>query len=713
MYETHNPGFCYHCTGAIKENGLTTKQRAPKDSYEFVRSIVFTDDQVDPRKVLCLHLLTAHSTRWNDNDDSTIRPVTSLLEKAKNKHYSGAWNNILPCYVVDREEAWNGTTPENVKLHEDPRKLSLEDQAIRDFEAKCRQYMDNNVDFDEALSTNAKHTRIALGGLEKMPTISPHVYSLLGPSHELRIKQALAKGVVRKKFVHSNMELDESNEKSLSFCLDDDDDDDLSSRTTTDASNRNWVARSTHSPSRRSTIGSSRKLDRGITMLKSKRSKPREYMAYRSKNDDTQKGLMGIKSSFRVIKGAPSKTSSTKSPFRSIFDGHPSTNSLLSATLSPETIRRYRKCIYLNTPARCIELRNKDHRIVPILVNYQIQALVQTVLEVLERVNPDKWRKIIETAKNTDEIKKMLLCPEIQNFAQSLLGQSMMSSPECFVVSVATVANEIDFQFERVLEKEIVALTLEIPSAPSLYALVSEIRNNIFLDTKKTTQPKDSTKKISLSPNEQKHEKENNEKMYSNYDKKMPRANKNRKDRKDSLKGNEKNKLPKENSDDITEKYFERCPKKSLKTRTGEQRISSGNILATRTSNAKTWKGAQDLGHLDADHVILRRMTNTQRILVGQMCASLKGKRINNQGLINETVPLAALITPALSRDSIKLLTRGTMYAKPDTVKKQQEGTEDNVAVPDKLTGPLLAKIRQDIAENETKQRLKYFLTWF
>ncbi|XP_076626866.1 uncharacterized protein LOC143344578 [Colletes latitarsis] len=699
MYETHNPGFCYHCTGAIKENGLTTKKRAPKDSYEFVRSIVFTNDQVDPRKVLCLHLLTAHSTRWNDNDDSTIRPITPLLEKAKNKHYSGAWNNILPCYVVDREEAWNGTTPENVKLHEDPRKLSLEDQAIRDFEAKCKQYMDNNVDFDEALSTNAKHTRIALGGLEKMPTISPHVYSLLGPSHELRIKQALAEGVVRKKLVHSNMELDESNEKSLSFCLDDDDDDDLSSRTTTDASNRNWVARSTHSPSRRSTIGSSRKLDRGITTLKSKRSNLKEYMVYKSKNDDTQKGLMTVKSSFRVIKGAPSKTSSTKSPFRSIFDGHLSTNSLLSATLSPETIRKYRKCIYLNTPARCIEFRNKDHRIVPILVNYQIQALVQTVLEVLERVNPEKWRKIIETAKNTEEIKKMLLCPEIQNFAQSLLGQSMMSSPESFVVSVATVANEIDFQFDRILEKEIVALTLEIPSAPSLYALVSEIRNNIFLETKKTTQPKDNTKKISLSPNKQKDEKENNEKMYSNYDNKMPRTNRNRKDhniqdnrikKQDSLKGNKKNKL--------------------LKTKPGEQRISSGNILATRTSNAKTWKGAQDLGHLDADHVILRRMTNTQRILVGQMCASLKGKRINNQGLINETVPLAALITPALSRDSIKLLTRGTMYAKPDTVKKQQEGTEDNVAVPDKLTGPLLAKIRQDIAENETKQRLKYFL---
>lgn len=82
MYETHNPGFCYHCTGAIKKGGQTIEQeQASKDSYEFVRSIVFTRGEVDPDKILCLHLLSAHSTKWKGNDDTTIRPVTPLLEK--------------------------------------------------------------------------------------------------------------------------------------------------------------------------------------------------------------------------------------------------------------------------------------------------------------------------------------------------------------------------------------------------------------------------------------------------------------------------------------------------------------------------------------------------------------------------------------------------------------------------------------------------------
>ncbi|KAK1134167.1 hypothetical protein K0M31_011948 [Melipona bicolor] len=122
----------------------------------------------------------------------------------------------------------------------------------------------------------------------------------------------------------------------------------------------------------------------------------------------------------------------------------------------------------------------------------------------------------------------------------------------------------------------------------------------------------------------------------------------------------------------------------------------------------QSWNTAQDLGHLDANHVILQRMTNTQRILVGQMCASLKTKKINNQGLIDENVPLAALIAPALSRDSIKILTRGAIFSNTNIT--DEEEIEDNIVVPDKLTGPLLAKIRQDIAEDETNRRLKTFL---
>lgn len=364
-----------------------------------------------------------------------------------------------------------------MKLHEDPRKQLLEDQAIREFEEKYKQYMEKNADVGKALSFNAKHMKIMLHGFEKMPSISPHVYSLLGASHELRIKQALAEGVSRRKFARSSMEFNVLDENSLSFHLDDDDD--ILSRATTNLSARNWVTRSTRSPSRRSTIGSSFKLDHGITMLKSKRKKIFDGMP---------KDLITIKPSFRTMKEAPSKTSSTKSPFYSMFGSRPSTNSLLSGTLSPNmAIKKCRKCIYLNTPIKSIEFRNKDYKVVPILVNYQLQALVQTVFDVLERVNPEKSKKIIETARDTEEINKMLLRPEIQSFMQSLIGQSLVSSPESFVVSIATMVNEIDLRFEEILEKEIIALTLEMPSLPILDVLITEIRNNIFFQKKKVT----------------------------------------------------------------------------------------------------------------------------------------------------------------------------------------------------------------------------------
>lgn len=94
--------------------------------------------------------------------------------------------------------------------------------------------------------------------------------------------------------------------------------------------------------------------------------------------------------------------------------------------------------------------------------------------------------------------------------------------------------------------------------------------------------------------------------------------------------------------------YFEFQSKVSVEKKGKERKndcngISNSEIFKRKRSDNKyfsysmwlqSWKSAQDLGHLDANHVILRRMTNTQRILVGQMCASLKTKRINNQGLI-------------------------------------------------------------------------------
>ncbi|XP_076653635.1 uncharacterized protein LOC143359536 isoform X2 [Halictus rubicundus] len=746
MYETHNPGFCYHCNGAIKEcctARAASKENATRDSYEFVRSIIFTGDEVDPQKILCLHLLTAHTTRWNNNDSSRVKPVTPLLEKAKKKRFSGAWNNALTCYVVDTEEA-AAARMQNVKLHEDPRKKILEEQAARDFEEKCRQYMGKNDDLGKALTSNARTTKIAQQGLEKMPVITPHVYSLLGPSHELRIKQALAEGMSKRKLARSNMEMNGGERNSYSFHLDEDDD--AVSRATTNESNRNWINRSTRSASRRSTIGSMR-LDYRFTMLKPKRSRPNDSSHHGPRSCwEPNKDLISINSSFRAVKDVSSVTSSTKSPFRGVPGSRPSTSSLLSSSINPEATNKFRKCVYLNaTPGRTwFEKRNRDQRIVPILVNYQVQALVQTVLDVLERVNPEKSRMIVQIARDTDEIRRMLLRSEIQIFVQSLLGQSLMSSPESYVVSTAVAMDEIDVRFAGIPEKEIVALTLEMPSAPCLEALIAEIRNAIFLDAGKNARPNENTKEISAEEKVAKEdavkstldatqaavkpdtcnecnaiamaatscaEKDRARKRSNVGDTQMKPANNkggvNETIRPETDPVNE----GKSDDRDIAGTKSVRSQRASSLTKTDEHRLSSGNVPAKRPANAKSWKAAQDPGHLDADHVILRRMTNTQRILVGQMCASLKSKRINNQGLIDESVPLAALIAPVLSRDSIKVLTRGTIYSRASSLTTQQEETDETVAVPDKITGLLLAKIRQDVAETETKRRLKRFLT--
>ena len=58
---------------------------------------------------------------------------------------------------------------------------------------------------------------------------------------------------------------------------------------------------------------------------------------------------------------------------------------------------------------------------------------------------------------------------------------------------------------------------------------------------------------------------------------------------------------------------------------------------------------------------------------------------------MDENVPLVALIAPVLSRDSIKVLTRGATFSNTNIT--DEEEIEDNVVVPDKLTGPLLAKV--------------------
>ncbi|XP_046752987.1 uncharacterized protein LOC124416137 [Diprion similis] len=124
----------------------------------------------------------------------------------------------------------------------------------------------------------------------------------------------------------------------------------------------------------------------------------------------------------------------------------------------------------------------------------------------------------------------------------------------------------------------------------------------------------------------------------------------------------------------------------------------------------KPWKASHDPGYLDPDRIILRRMTNPQRILVGQMCASLKTRKINMEGLVREKTPLAALIAPVFSNEIIRILTKGIRGVGSRKREVAEENDEDIAIVSEKLTGPVLARIRQAVAENETQRKLHSFL---
>ncbi|XP_023290353.1 uncharacterized protein LOC105697013 [Orussus abietinus] len=733
MYDTHNPGFCYHCTGTIKESGSVTMEQ-PKDTYDVVREMLFTNGELDPDKMLCLHLLTAHTVKSNDSEwnNSSIKPVTSLLEKGDTLNCSGAWNNILPCYVVDirRDADVSGEFSDQLKYHKDPRVLVQEEETVAGFERGYKQYVENNEDAAMALFINNERSKMVPSQLGKMPIISPDVCSFLKASRELKTKQVVTSGPTRGSSRRSS--LDVFDERSFSLHLDDERI--LSSQRLTNS----FFKGATHSkisisrsPTRKQSDNkSSFKVDRSITMLKAKSGRSiQELRHFIHEESETTPDLITIKSSNKSGKDVASKSSGTKSPFQRFGDDarfSESLHSLLSGVTTPKTIaERKKKCFYLKYPVKCMDLRNRSFKIVPILVNIQIQTLVHTVLDVLAKVNPRKMKKILHVAKNPKEIQKMLLRPDIQIFLESLHGLPFVSSPGSFVVSKAIVIEEVDPRFEKILEKELVVRSLEVPPAPSLDVLVTEIRRNLFNDPNKTKTVNDeemlaNLKMKFLSKNEHGNENavkpvfdtnefcdaiscEKESTTFSDTCKTVENDGVNEKtDRsmKNFNKGNTTFYLPKE---------IERLNKSRKRTK-DDATMGRGRPTSAEKCQFKPWKATQDPNYFDPDRVILRRMSNSQRILVSQMCASLKTRKINMEGLVKERTPLAALITPALSRESIRILTRGTLYPKTNTSQKIPDKKDENTSSTDTLEGPVLTKIRQGIAESETSRRLKSFL---
>ncbi|XP_046753155.1 uncharacterized protein LOC124416269 [Diprion similis] len=496
MYDTHNPGFCYHCTGAIRA-GDKRPRRISSDVYDAVYSMLFTDGEVDPDKVLCLHVLTAHCADSGSGELMNVRRAASFTDEGKQQSFGGAWNNILPCYVVELERNVDDVTDfsDEVKRHKDPVLLDAENEIVKEFQGKYEKYLTENPEVGLALSTNRKLTTMLPNDIGKLTIIPPHVYSLLGAAQELKIKQAIAEESRRKRFRRDSSNVVKNvDDQSISFRLDDDEDE-IPRRVMTATSIRGWTTQRFAGTSRisafqslsRKSATSSRRTDPSITTLKRASPHSSGVPLLSTNLQETGPQIVTIKPSTHALSTRVSKTSSTKSPFQNFPSTlgplSPCSNSIFSGVSGPlEQPRKIRRPIFINYPTTSIELRNKEYETVPILVNNQMQALVHSVMDVLERVNPAKMRKIVATASSRLEIRKMLIRPDIQAFIESLAGQPLVSSPSSFVTSMASSLYEIDPRIESSIEKELVAKTLPVPAAPALHRLVKEIRNNLFVD---------------------------------------------------------------------------------------------------------------------------------------------------------------------------------------------------------------------------------------
>ncbi|KAL0275313.1 UNVERIFIED_CONTAM: hypothetical protein PYX00_003201 [Menopon gallinae] len=124
MYETHFPGFCYEKDGKYKKrfvNVLQPKTTDPAESSDKVKALLFTDDELDIRKVICLHLLETHiqsrrhisrrdgkpvyfvksSTHRNKHAIQLSQQAITQKGNANEKSVPSIYDKLLPRYVLD------------------------------------------------------------------------------------------------------------------------------------------------------------------------------------------------------------------------------------------------------------------------------------------------------------------------------------------------------------------------------------------------------------------------------------------------------------------------------------------------------------------------------------------------------------------------------------------------------------------------------------
>lgn len=381
----------------------------------------------------------------------------------------------------------------------------MENETLRDCEPRCEARVRDNADLVEALNAHDRMPKMAPGTKCKMPNISPHVYAILGASHEFPIERSIADHQI-----HTKTRFDANHSKrDISFFNDVPSTFDFIERSIhgtcmtrtrdsllEDESKSNYEARAAVSLRSSDSCPIDTKIDRGLTMLKSKPWKkvesPTNCRANEPPKDkEIRNDLITIKASSVLLRNSASRSTCEKLDFRQLQ--RPDRGSISSTSSwnligndpGRKTIK-YRNSIYLKSPVDSFALKSHEYRIVDIFVNNQIQALVQSVLEVLERVNPDKVQKILDASKDSNKIRHILGRSDIQYFVESLLQQPLVTSPKSFVISRATAIDEIDARLEATVANELIALTLEIPSSPCLELFVVEVRNNILSNLDKT-----------------------------------------------------------------------------------------------------------------------------------------------------------------------------------------------------------------------------------
>ncbi|KAJ8681025.1 hypothetical protein QAD02_016812 [Eretmocerus hayati] len=336
----------------------------------------------------------------------------------------------------------------------------------------------------------------------------------------------------------------------------------------------------------------------------------------------------------------------------------------LNSDLSVDVNRKMKKKFFLLPHSNSIGALES----ISLYLNKDLSLLLEAISETLQSVNPEKMKYLLKILSNPEKISHVLKKPSTADFLLLLKDYDLIFSRVNFELLEGCIIKQTDIGHEVHSRSNIIAENLILDLPVGFNDLLLGIRKKLYLD-----------------PVEQSRE--------------------------SKASSIENTRMTEQTSSKRSESSFLDDPSSGQSSKIS---TVNKNKKAPGYQSSAIERKLQGMCYTDPDRVILRRMTYAQRVLVGQVCASLKTRKINNEGSLNEKVPLTTLIAPVLSRESIKNLTRGTVYAtnyeEIDESQKTKNEPEITTVVHINLTATLISKIRQEIAEIETRRNLKHFM---